>query len=147
MTRTDAQAVTDRMVSFLADELFPLMAGLWPASANQLDSNARGAAMAFGQLLRGFTPVQIREAVLALANDTDRQFAPRPAELRQLLVSDDAPMQSERFRPEVSIAALRMHAMSLVFRGEIAEHGVDVIVQEMAASAKSKGFVVTGGLQ
>jgi len=74
--------VSPGMTMFLADELLPLMAGLWPASANQLDGNARGVAMAWGLQLRGMTAEQISEAVLALANDTARQFAPRPAEVR-----------------------------------------------------------------
>lgn len=147
MTRTDAQAVTDRMASFLADELFPLMAGLWPASANQLDGNARGAAMAFGQLLRGYTPAQIRDAVLALAIDTDRQFAPRPAELRQILAGEDQHGQPEACNPEISIAALRMQAQVLVFRGELDESGIDGMVQLMADAARRNGVTVTGGLQ
>lgn len=44
--------VSTGMSMFLADELLPLMAGCWPASASQLDANARGVAMAWGvQLL------------------------------------------------------------------------------------------------
>ncbi|WP_238583148.1 MULTISPECIES: hypothetical protein [Aeromonas] len=42
----DALQVSARMSVFLAEELLPLMAGLWPASANQLDGNARGVALA-----------------------------------------------------------------------------------------------------
>ncbi|WP_247626101.1 hypothetical protein [Aeromonas genomosp. paramedia] len=78
----DTLQVSARMSVFLAEELLPLMAGLWPASANQLDSNARGVALAWGSLLRGFNAQQIREAVLRLGEDADRQFAPRPAEVR-----------------------------------------------------------------
>ena len=70
------------MSVFLADELLPLMAGSWPASANQLDANARGVALAWGGVLRGFTPAQIREVVQDMAADVERQFAPRPAEVR-----------------------------------------------------------------
>lgn len=44
----DALQVSARMSVFLAEELLPLIAGIWPASANQLDSNARGVALAWG---------------------------------------------------------------------------------------------------
>jgi len=76
-------SVSGPMAMFLADELLPLLAANWPASANQLDGNAKGTALAFGQLLKPFSANQIREAVMALAMDADRQFAPRPAELRK----------------------------------------------------------------
>ena len=52
-TPGDVLQVSARMSVFLAEELLPLMAGLWPASSNQLDSNARGVALAWGSLLRG----------------------------------------------------------------------------------------------
>ena len=59
----DAPAMSARMAAFIAEELLPLMAGSWPASANQLDANARGVALVWGGVLRGFTPAQIREVV------------------------------------------------------------------------------------
>jgi hypothetical protein len=80
----DALQVSARMSVCLAEELLPLMAGLWPASSNQLDSNARGVALAWGSLLRGFNAQQIREVVLQLGEDSDRQYAPRPAVTRCL---------------------------------------------------------------
>ena len=48
--------VSARMSVFLAEELLPLMAGLWPASSNQLDSNARGVALAWGSCLLYTSP-------------------------------------------------------------------------------------------
>jgi len=69
----EALQVSARMSVFLAEELLPLMAGLWPASANQLDSNARGVALAWGSMLRGFNAQQIREAVLQLGEDVERK--------------------------------------------------------------------------
>lgn len=112
----DAPAVSDRMAAFMADELLPLMAGSWPASANQLDANARGVAMAWGGVLRGFTPGQIREVVQNMAADADRQFAPRPAEVRAEIlrrlpaevVTGDAP--ASQHTCEVSMSALKMRA-------------------------------------
>lgn len=38
--------VSDRMAAFMAEELLPMMAGSWPASANYLDANARGVVLA-----------------------------------------------------------------------------------------------------
>ena len=143
MTRSDAQAVTDRMASFLADELFPLMAGLWPASANQLDGNARGAAMAFGQLLKGFTPSQIREAVLALANEADRQFAPRPVDVRRVCVELGG-AAGEAVVPCVSIRALELQAEVLVLHGQIARAELPHYVENLAAQAMGRGHKVTG---
>lgn len=143
MTRSDAQAVTDRMASFLADELFPLMAGLWPASANQLDGNARGAAMAFGQLLKGFTPAQIREAVMALANEADRQFAPRPVDVRRVCV-ELAGAAGEAVVPCVSIRALELQAEVLVLHGQIARSELPRYVETLAAKAMGRGHQVTG---
>lgn len=46
--------VSDRMAAFMAEELLPMMAGSWPASANYLDANARGVVLAWGGVLRGF---------------------------------------------------------------------------------------------
>jgi len=143
VARSDAQAVTDRMASFLADELFPLMAGLWPASANQLDGNARGAAMAFGQLLRGFTPVQIREAVMVLAKDADRQFAPRPVDVRKVCV-ELAGSAVPEVVPCVSIRALEMQAEAMVLRGQLAREELPCYVDGLASKAAGRGHQVTG---
>ncbi|WCH29179.1 hypothetical protein [Aeromonas salmonicida] len=41
-----------------------------------------GWALASGSLLRGVNAQQIREVVLELGLDADRQFAPRPSEVR-----------------------------------------------------------------
>ena len=64
-SRSD-QVISDRMTKFLAEELIPLMAGLWLKSANQLNSNLRGNAMAYGVMLKGFSANEIREAVTLL---------------------------------------------------------------------------------
>jgi len=137
--------VTDRMSAFLADELLPLMAGLWPASANQMDGNAKGAAMAFGQLLQGFAPIQIREAVMVLAADDERQFAPRPAELRkacQDLARPDA--GTAKVVPTVSIRALQMQAEARVAVGELSASALDGYVDQLVAQVICAGHQVTG---
>jgi hypothetical protein len=113
----DALQVSARMSVFLAEELLPLMAGLWPASANQLDGNARGVALAWGSLLRGFNAQQIREAVLQLGEDADRQFAPRPAEVRVAILQRNPKQMPAAFSgPKVSMRACEMEAVVRVFQ-------------------------------
>ena len=107
--------MSDRMAAFMAEELLPMMAGLWPASANQLDSNVRGVALAWGSLLRGFNAQQIREAVLLLGEDADRQFAPRPAEVRaEILRNNPVPRTAPAGR-QVSLRVCEMEAEVRVF--------------------------------
>ncbi len=111
----DALQVSARMSVFLAEELLPLMAGLWPASSNQLDGNARGVALAWGSLLRGFNAQQIREAVLQLGEDADRQFAPRPAEVRAAILQRSPAFRYAPAGCQVSMRACEMEAVVRVF--------------------------------
>lgn len=145
----DHLQVSTGMTMFLADELLPLMAGLWPASANQLDGNARGVAMAWGLQLRGLTAEQISEAVMALANDTARQFAPRPAEVRAAAMAMMAPVQSAaQIGKTISVRACEMIAEARVFMrcgavlpGQL-QGEIDTVMGEM----RQRGAVITGRL-
>ena len=141
----DALQVSARMSVFLAEELLPLMAGLWPASANQLDSNARGVGLAWGSMLRGFNAQQIREAVLLLGEDADRQFAPRPAEVRVVILRHN-PIPSAPAGGQVSIRACEMEAEARVF---LRDHTVSAGVvtwelEQVLAEKVHQGAVVTG---
>ncbi|MFQ1996304.1 hypothetical protein ACK35E_02760 [Aeromonas veronii] len=107
--------MSDRMAAFMAEELLPMMAGLWPASSNQLDSNARGVALAWGSLLKGFNAQQIREAVLQLGEEDDRQFAPRPAEVRAVILHRNPAPRAPATGYQVSIRACEMEAEVKVF--------------------------------
>lgn len=111
----DALQVSARMSVFLAEELLPLMAGLWPASANQLDSNARGVALAWGSMLRGFNAQQIREAVLQLGEDVERQFAPRPAEVRAAILRNNPVPRAAPVGRQVSLRVCEMEAEVRVY--------------------------------
>ncbi len=128
-TPGDALQVSARMSVFLAEELLPLMAGLWPASANQLDSNARGVALAWGSMLKGFNAQQIREAVLQLGEDAERQFAPRPAEVRAVILRHN-PIPSAPAGGQVSIRACEMEAVVRVFQRERAVPA-DAVAKEL----------------
>lgn len=143
----DALQVSARMSVFLAEELLPLMAGLWPASANQLDSNARGVALAWGSMLKGFNAQQIREAVLLLGEDADRQFAPRPAEVRAAILQRSPASRSALVgRYQVSYRACEMEAEARVFLRErvVPASTVAKELQQVLAEKARQGGVVTG---
>lgn len=142
----DALQVSARMSVFLAEELLPLMAGLWPASANQLDSNARGVALAWGSMLRGFNAHQIREAVLQLGEDAERQFAPRPAEVRAVIVEATPVATVAQSGPCISLRACEVIAEVRVFQRE-RKVPADALIEELQlvlAEKVRQGATVTG---
>lgn len=142
--------VSDRMAVFMAEELLPMMAGLWPASANQLDANARGVALAWGGVLRGFTPAQVREVVLDMAADVDRLFAPRPAEVRAEILRRLPPVvQTKPRQLQLSIAACEMEATVTVLRrdGEVTSDAVKIEMERILTDRRERGYTITGGIQ
>ncbi len=142
----DALQVSARMSVFLAEELLPLMAGLWPASANQLDGNARGVALAWGSMLKGFNAQQICEAVLQLGEDAERQFAPRPAEVRAMIVKATPVAVVAQGSPYISIRACEVIAEARVFQRERAVPA-DAVAEELQlvlAEKAHQGAIVTG---
>lgn len=143
----EAMQVSAHMSVFLADELLPLMAGLWPASANQLDSNVRGVAMAWGLQLSGLTPDQITDAVLELAGDTSRQFAPRPAEVKALVVRlMQANQPVTPTGQTLSIRACEMIAEVRVLKrdGAAPAERVAAELASLQAELRQRGVTVTG---
>ena len=144
----DALQVSARMSVFLAEELLPLMAGLWPASANQLDSNARGVALAWGSLLKGFNAQQIREAMLQLGEDADRQYAPRPAEVRGAILQRSPAFRSTPAGYQVSMRACEMEAEVRVFlRDRVVPAGsVTRELEQVVAEKTRQGVTVMGKL-
>ncbi|MCX7131066.1 hypothetical protein [Aeromonas sp.] len=148
-TPGDALQVSARMSVFLAEELLPLMAGLWPASANQLDGNARGVALAWGSLLRGFNAQQIREAVLLLGEDADRQYAARPAEVRVEILRRLPPAARAKPRElEFSIAACKMEATVIVLQrdGDVTSDAVQAELDRIVTDRRQRGYTITGRL-
>ncbi|MDF2415468.1 hypothetical protein GWQ22_19145 [Aeromonas sp. 1HA1] len=139
--------MSDRMAAFMAEELLPMMAGSWPASANQLDANARGVALAWGGVLRGYTPAQIREVVLDMAADVDRQFAPRPAEVRAQMLRCLTPIVRTKPRQlEFSIAACQMEAtVTVLLRdGEVTSDAMKIEMELILTDRRQRGFTITG---
>ncbi len=142
----DVLQVSARMSVFLAEELLPLMAGLWPASANQLDSNARGVALAWGSMLRGFNAQQIREAVLQLGEDADRQFAPRPSEVRVAILRNNPVPRAEPGGRQVSLRVCEMEAEVRVYLRDrsVPAEAVAAELQRVLAEKARQGVVVIG---
>ncbi|MFQ1928716.1 hypothetical protein ACK34T_04240 [Aeromonas veronii] len=139
--------VSDRMAAFMAEELLPMMAGLWPASANYLDANARGVVLAWGSLLRGFNAQQIREVVLLFGEDADRQYAPRPAEVRAEILRRLPPAVRTKPRQLVfSIAACRMEATVTVLQrdGEVTSDAVKIEMEQLLTDRRQRGYTITG---
>lgn len=138
--------VSTGMSMFLADELLPLMAGCWPASANQLDGNARGVAMAWGVQLRGFTAQQIREAVLELADDAGRQFAPRPAEVKAAILQRNPVPDSAPLGSRLSLRACEMQAQARVYvrDRQVTDEAVQAELQQLLAELHNQGVTITG---
>ncbi|MBW3844967.1 hypothetical protein [Aeromonas hydrophila] len=141
----DALQVSARMSVFLAEELLPLMAGLWPASANQLDSNARGVALAWGSLLRGFNAQQIREAVLLLGENADRQYAPRPAEVRAVILRNNPVPRAAPVGRQVSLRVCEMEAEVRVYlrARSVPVEEVAAELQKVLAEKASQGVIVS----
>lgn len=142
----DVLQVSARMSVFLAEELLPLMAGLWPASANQLDSNARGVALAWGSMLKGFNAQQIREAVLQLGEDVDRQFAPRPAEVRAAILRNNPVPRAAPVGRLVSLRVCEMEAEVRVYlrNRSVPAEEVAAELQRVLAEKAREGVSVTG---
>lgn len=112
----DELSVSPGMAAFLANELLPLLCGNWPASANQINANANGTAMAFGLVLRGFSAAQIRSAVSLMADDPERGFAPRPAEVKAEILKGAPAATVSESGPCVSIRACEMMAVVRVLQ-------------------------------
>lgn len=141
------QRTVDPIALFLANELFPMMIAFWPASANQLDSNVAGTAKAWALTIKGFPVGLVRDAVLQLADDADRQFAPRPAEVKALVVSL---MQAAQPVPPtgqtMSIRACEMIAEVRVLKRDGAASAERVAAEfaSLKTSLQQRGVTVTG---
>ncbi|MFZ3402387.1 hypothetical protein LCG94_03490 [Aeromonas salmonicida] len=146
---SEVMQLSANMSVFLADELLPLMAGLWPASANLLDSNMRGVAMAWGLQLSGLTPDQITEAVLELAGETSRQFAPRPAEVKAAILLRNPVPKCAPAGCQISIRACEMQAEAQVYvrDRQVTDEARQAELQQLLAELRSEGVTITGRIR
>ena len=138
--------ISDRMTKFLAEELIPLMAGLWHKSANQLNSNLRGNAMAYGVMLKGFSANEIREAVTLLTDkEPDREFAPLPQELKRLCVAATEPeIKPVKFIASMSSLEMQVCAKCLNGKIEKTQQAVDAELGAMIESVYNQGGEISG---
>ena len=142
----DEPVISDRMTKFLAEELIPLMAGLWHKSANQLNSNLRGNAMAYGVMLKGFSANEIREAVTLLTDkEPDREFAPLPQELKRLCVAATEP-EIKPVKFIASMSSLEMQVCAKCLSGQIGKtkQAVDAELSSLIEAVYAKGGTVSG---
>ena len=141
------QRTADPLALFLANELFPMMIAFWPASATQLDSNAAGTAKAWALTIKGFPVGLVREAVLQLADDVDRQFAPRPADVKALVSSMmQAAQPTAPTGQTISIRACEMIAEVRVLKRERTASD-DLVAAELASlqgELRQRGVTATG---
>ena len=138
--------VSDRMAVFIADELIPLMAGFWHKSANQLNSNLRGNALAYGAMLKGFTANEIRDSISALADeDPDREFAPLPQELKKICLSRREPAVEKKIFI-ASMSSLEMQVCTKCLTGQIAktQQAVDAELSAMIEAVYANRGEISG---
>ncbi|KWR69456.1 hypothetical protein ATO50_00495 [Aeromonas hydrophila] len=124
-----------------------MMLAFWPASANQLDSNAAGTAKAWALTIKGFPVGLVREAVLQLADDVERQFAPRPAEVKALVVRlMQAAQPVTPTGQTLSTRACEMIAEVRVLKrdGAVPPERVAAELASLQAELRQRGVIVTG---
>ena len=140
------QRTADPIALFLANELFPMMTAFWPASANLLDSNASNTAQAWALMLRGFPVGLVREAVVVLAEDASRQFAPRPAEVKAAILQRNPVPKCAPAGRFISIRACEMQAEALVYvrDREVTDEAVQAELQPLLAQLHREGVTITG---
>jgi len=97
-------------------------------------------------MLRGFNAQQIREAVLQLGEDADRQFAPRPAEVRAAILQRSAASRASVAGYQVSMRACEMEAEVRVYLRDrsVPAEAVAAELQRVLAEKARQGVVVIG---
>jgi hypothetical protein len=131
---------------FITNELLPLLASLFPKSANQLNSNAVGHALGYGFMLKGFMPNQIRAVVIELAEREPDRYAPIPQELKQLCVGRfhaNRPAVEQKNRFIASMSSIEMQVCVGVLTGGVRRNRRDI---ERAISKKISAIVGMGGV-
>ena len=92
-------------------------------------------------------PQQIREAVLQLGEDVERQFAPRPAEVRAEILRRLPPAAQAKPRElELSIAACKMESTVIVLQcdGGVTSNAVQAELDKIVTARRQRGYTITG---
>lgn len=140
------QPVSDAAALFVSNELLPMMIGFWPKSANQINGNLTGNAIAYGMMLKGISPKQIRNAVVALADrEPSREYAPEPQLLKRLCMETMQP-QTQMTGFIASITALEMQVYVMCVNGQIPRTKIDAeaALTDLIDGVYAKGGTVDG---
>lgn len=141
----DQPAVTNNAALFISTELLPMMISLWPKSANQINSNLPGNGIAYGMMLKGVLPRQIRDAVVALAErEPAREYAPEPQLLKRLCLTATTDQACKATKPEASIRAIELQAQVAALNGEISDSEISTYTAHLADRYRARGFEITG---
>ena len=138
------ESLTTPLISFLASELIPMMASFFPKSANQLNSNIQGHAMAYGAMLKGLAKNQIIPVVIDYAERNPDGFAPAPQELKKLCVNSMQEKPSGNWC--VSFCSIEMIVFSDCISGRISSDikSVNRRISILAEKVKRNGGTITG---
>lgn len=146
VSRVD-QSGGDNGTLFIANEMIPMMASLFIKSANQLNSNISGHALAYRAMLRGFTAGLIMDRLIELAEREPDRFAPTPQELKRLCQakSEEFSAAAER-KLIVSMSSLEMQVCTKVLSGQVArtQQAVDAELNAMIESVYAAGGEISG---
>lgn len=112
-------AIPPQAIAYVGGHLFSLLAAAWPASANHFNNNARSSVEIWCRCVQGFSMVQIESVINTMALDSGRQFAPRPAEVRDALLAAYPPPAAApaatKVGPTISRRAVEMQAEATVY--------------------------------
>ncbi len=141
------QSGSDNGTLFIANEMIPMMASLFIKSANQLNSNIAGHAIAYRAMLRGIQAGLILDLLVELAEREPDRFAPTPQELKRLCLKNSAEAMPSVDRKFIaSMSSLEMQICTKCLSGLIAktQQAVDAELNAMIESVYAKGGEVVG---
>lgn len=108
--------IPEQAIAWVGGHLFGLLAAAWPASANGFNNNVRHSVELWCRCVHGYSKDQILEVVNTLALDPGRQFAPRPAEVRDALAAAfPKPAPVPKVGVSISRRAVEMQAEATVY--------------------------------
>ena len=144
------QPGSDNGTLFIANEMIPMMASLFIKSANQLNSNISGHALAYRAMLRGIQAGLIMDLLIELAEREPDRFAPTPQELKRLCLDKTDKTSKTRGTGDrkfiASMSSLEMQVCTKCLSGQIekTQQAVDAELNAMIESVYAKGGEISG---
>ncbi len=146
VSRVD-QSGGDNGTLFIANEMIPMMASLFIKSANQLNANLAGHAIAYRAMLRGIQAGLILDVLIELAGREPDRFAPTPQELKRMCLEKTGAVKPRAQRAFIaSMASLEMQVCVKCLNGEIdkTQQAVDAEINKLIELVHGKGGEVSG---